>query len=96
MPFKKTTNNLFVLSCNYIITRRSNQHRFAFGTIIKNTEGLVTQIIFKMVNHNEELSYIGIIQITSLTEGTIKSYLSRARKVLQINLLLTYKRDYLS
>ena len=43
--------------------------------------------------HNEELSYSEVSQITSLPEGTIKSYLSRARRVLQRNLLSTYKRD---
>jgi RNA polymerase sigma factor (sigma-70 family) len=52
----------------------------------------VFQTLIKLY-HNEELSYAEVSQITSLPVGTIKSYLSRARKVLQINLLSTYKRD---
>jgi RNA polymerase sigma-70 factor (ECF subfamily) len=43
--------------------------------------------------HNEELSYAEIGQITGLPEGTVKSYLYRARKTLQQNLLLTYKKE---
>ena len=45
--------------------------------------------------HNEELSYEEIAQITSLPEGTVKSYLFRARKVLKERLLLKYKREEL-
>lgn len=43
--------------------------------------------------HNEELSYLEIVQITDLPEGTIKSYLYRARKALKENLLKTFKKD---
>jgi RNA polymerase sigma factor (sigma-70 family) len=43
--------------------------------------------------HNEELSYSEIGEITSLPEGTIKSYLFRARKELKDNLLLTYNKQ---
>jgi RNA polymerase sigma-70 factor (ECF subfamily) len=43
--------------------------------------------------HNEEMSYYEIGQITGLPEGTVKSYLYRARKTLQQNLLLTYKKE---
>jgi RNA polymerase sigma-70 factor (ECF subfamily) len=43
--------------------------------------------------HNEELSYFEIGQITGLPEGTVKSYLFRARKALQQKLLLTYKKE---
>lgn len=43
--------------------------------------------------HHEELSYDEIGQITGLPAGTIKSYLSRARKKLKDNLLLTYKKE---
>jgi RNA polymerase sigma-70 factor (ECF subfamily) len=45
--------------------------------------------------HNEELSYSEIGEITSLPEGTVKSYLFRARKTLRNNLLLTYKHEAL-
>jgi RNA polymerase sigma-70 factor (ECF subfamily) len=45
--------------------------------------------------HNEELSYAEISDITQLPEGTVKSYLSRARKLLKDNLLLTYTKEAL-
>jgi RNA polymerase sigma-70 factor (ECF subfamily) len=45
--------------------------------------------------HQEELSYAEIGQITGLPDGTVKSYLSRARKTLKENLLLNYKREEL-
>ena len=43
--------------------------------------------------HNEELSYEEIGTITGLPEGTVKSYLFRARKELKNHLLLQYKRE---
>lgn len=43
--------------------------------------------------HNEEMSYPEMPQITGLPEGTIKSYLFRARKKLRDNLLKTYKKE---
>ena len=43
--------------------------------------------------HQEGLSYAEIGQITSLPEGTIKSYLFRARKQLKENVLVHYKKD---
>nr|WP_255724014.1 sigma-70 family RNA polymerase sigma factor [Terrimonas ginsenosidimutans] len=45
--------------------------------------------------HQEEMSYQEIGAITSLPEGTVKSYLFRARKALKENLLLNYKREEL-
>lgn len=45
--------------------------------------------------HNEELSYIEIGEITGLSEGTLKSYLFRARKKLRENILLQYKKEAL-
>lgn len=45
--------------------------------------------------HNEELSYIEITRITGLSEGTLKSYLFRARKKLRENILLHYKKEAL-
>ena len=45
--------------------------------------------------HNEELSYEEIAQITQLPEGTVKSYLFRARKVLKDRLLCKYKKEEL-
>ena len=43
--------------------------------------------------HSEELSYEEIAQITQLPEGTVKSYLFRARKSLKDNLLRKYKKE---
>jgi RNA polymerase sigma-70 factor (ECF subfamily) len=45
--------------------------------------------------HQEELTYIEIAQITGLPEGTVKSYLFRARKQLKDNLLNQYKKEEL-
>jgi RNA polymerase sigma-70 factor, ECF subfamily len=45
--------------------------------------------------HSEDLSYAEIQQITNLPEGTIKSYLFRARKALKENLLQHYKKEEL-
>ena len=43
--------------------------------------------------HQQELSYEEITQITSLPDGTVKSYLFRARKLLKQHLLAHYRRD---
>jgi RNA polymerase sigma-70 factor (ECF subfamily) len=43
--------------------------------------------------HNEELSYEEIGQITGLPEGTVKSYLFRARKALKNSLLDQHKKE---
>ena len=41
--------------------------------------------------HQEELSYAEIVEITQLPEGTVKSYLFRARKALKDGLSVNYK-----
>lgn len=43
--------------------------------------------------HQQELSYAEIAELTSLPEGTVKSYLFRARKALKDHLLLHYKKE---
>lgn len=45
--------------------------------------------------HREEMSYEEIGLITGMPEGTLKSYLFRARKALKDCLLLTYKKEEL-
>jgi RNA polymerase sigma factor (sigma-70 family) len=45
--------------------------------------------------HREEMSYEEIGVITGMPEGTVKSYLFRARKALKDCLLLTYKKEEL-
>ena len=38
----------------YLVEKVLGGNNGAFSTIIKNTEGLVTQIVFKMVSNNED------------------------------------------
>ena len=45
--------------------------------------------------HQQELSYTEMAELTSLPEGTVKSYLFRARKALKDQLLLHYKKEEL-
>jgi RNA polymerase sigma factor (sigma-70 family) len=45
--------------------------------------------------HQEELSYQEITAITGLPEGTVKSYLFRARKQLKDSMLSMYKKEKL-
>lgn len=45
--------------------------------------------------HQEDMSYQEIGAITGLPEGTVKSYLFRARKALRENLLFHYKSEEL-
>ena len=43
--------------------------------------------------HKEEMSYTEITQITGLPEGTVKSYLFRARKTLKEVLVLNFQKE---
>lgn len=45
--------------------------------------------------HLEEMSYLEIAEITKLPEGTVKSYLFRARKLLKERLLKKYQKEEL-
>lgn len=45
--------------------------------------------------HRESVSYEELSQITGLPDGTVKSYLFRARKMLKENLLSKYKKEAL-
>ncbi len=45
--------------------------------------------------HQENMRYEELVQITGLPEGTVKSYLFRARKMLKENLLSKYKKEAL-
>jgi len=63
--------------------------------IVKNKIGELPPIYKTLITlyHNEELSYEEIGTITGLPEGTIKSYLFRARRELKKNLLYHYKKE---
>jgi len=43
--------------------------------------------------HRQEMSYIELTEITGLPEGTVKSYLFRARKMLKNNLSRHYQKE---
>jgi RNA polymerase sigma factor (sigma-70 family) len=45
--------------------------------------------------HHESMTYEELTQITGLPEGTVKSHLYRARKMLKENLLSKYKKEAL-
>jgi len=45
--------------------------------------------------HQDDLSYAEIAEITSLPEGTVKSYVFRARNILKVNIQSRYKRNEL-
>nr|WP_067055352.1 sigma-70 family RNA polymerase sigma factor [Mucilaginibacter sp. L294] len=65
---------------------------------ILNSEIDQLKPLYKMLvslYHQEELSYAEIAEITSLPEGTVKSYIFRARRTLKENILLKYKRNEL-
>jgi len=61
------------------------------GTAIEQLPPLYRTLI--SLYHQQELSYEEIAQITSLPDGTVKSYLFRARKLLKQQLLARYQRD---
>jgi RNA polymerase sigma factor (sigma-70 family) len=66
------------------------------GILGKEIEGLPT--IYKtliMLFHHESLSYAELSQITGMPEGTVKSSLFRARKMLKENLLSKYQKEAL-
>ena len=63
--------------------------------IVKNKIEKLSPIYKTLISlyHNEELSYEEIGTITGLPEGTVKSYLFRARRELKNDLLLHYKKE---
>ena len=65
------------------------------ASIVQSSIESLTPIHRTMITlyHQEELSYHEIGQIMKLPEGTVKSYLFRARKALKENLLSQYKRE---
>jgi RNA polymerase sigma factor (sigma-70 family) len=85
-----------------ILNTRANRVATQDGMIKKDLSAILNEQMDKLspvfktiitLYHNEELSYEEIGQIMNLPEGTVKSYLFRARKKLKDNLLLTYKKE---
>jgi len=85
---KKLIGNLFSQTENDIFQRELNE-------ILKTEIELLSPLHKTLITlyHNEEMSYEEISRITELPEGTVKSYLFRARKSLRDNLLRKYKKD---
>jgi RNA polymerase sigma-70 factor (ECF subfamily) len=74
------------------------------GLLEKELRALITAEIGRLpplyqtlvgLYHQQELSYQEIAGITGMPEGTIKSYLFRARKLLKDTTLSTYKKETL-
>jgi RNA polymerase sigma-70 factor (ECF subfamily) len=86
----KSGHPLFNPTENDIFRRELNE-------ILKSEIELLSPLHKTLITlyHNEELSYEEIAQITQLPEGTVKSYLFRARRSLKDNLLRKYKKDEL-
>jgi RNA polymerase sigma factor (sigma-70 family) len=66
------------------------------GILYKEIERLpaIYQTLITLFHH-ESMSYDELCQITGLTEGTVKSSLFRARKMLKENLLSKYQKEAL-
>ena len=66
------------------------------GILRKEIERLpVTYQTLITLFHQESMSYDELSQITGLPEGTVKSSLFRARKMLKENLLSRYQKEAL-
>jgi len=85
-----------------ILNARANRVVTQDGMVRKDLSAILNEEMDKLspvfktivtLYHNEEMSYEEIGQIMDLPEGTVKSYLFRARKKLKENLLLTYKKE---
>jgi RNA polymerase sigma factor (sigma-70 family) len=71
-----------------------NQELAAIMTILIEELPVLHKTLITLY-HQEDLSYSEIAQITELPEGTVKSYLFRARKALKDNLVKKNKNDLL-
>ena len=87
---KKSVVHLFNSTENDIFQRELNE-------ILKSEIERLSPLHRTLITlyHNEELSYEEIARITQLPEGTVKSYLLRARRSLKDKLLRKYKKEEL-
>jgi len=69
----------------------------SLSTILKTATEKLPPVYKTLITlyHNEEMSYEEIARITAMPEGTVKSYLFRARRTLKESLLLQYKKEEL-
>lgn len=67
------------------------------AAILKEEIGNLSPVFQTLITlyHQEEMSYSEMAVISGLPEGTVKSYLFRARKMLKDNLLMKYKKEAL-
>ena len=90
-----------VLQGNIILSAEPNANAGIFkkqlSAILKSEIEKLSPIHKTLITlyHNEEMSYEEIAQVTQLPQGTLKSYLFRARKVLKNSLLQHYKKEEL-
>ena len=81
----------------YFVELEKQLYRKELSGILKKAIDSLPPIYKLLITlfHNEEMSYTEICSITELPEGTVKSYLFRARKTLRENLLFTHKKEAL-
>ena len=72
-------------------------HKKELTAILKTAISKLPPVYHTLISlyHQEEMSYEELVLITGLPEGTVKSYLFRARKMLKEKLLLKYKKEAL-
>jgi len=71
--------------------------RKALSVILSAEIGKLTPLYRTMIvlYHQEEMSYADMAQVMDLPEGTVKSYLFRARQMLKTRILAQYKKEEL-
>ena len=93
-PLDSLSNRQVDLFASKTVSRLFEKQRSA---IINAAMEKLSPVYKTMIHlyHQQELSYTEMAELTSLPEGTVKSYLFRARKALKDQLLLHYKKEEL-
>ena len=81
-PGRHSENNLFQKELSVILRKEIEGLPIIYQTLIT-------------LFHHESMSYAELSQITGMPEGTVKSSLFRARKMLKENLLSKYQKEAL-